>query len=131
MAAIAEKLSLRDSEMERDLKGNKSENDLHINENQESIQKLEQNTAELRAEVTGLKLEQERDIELKFFGCQPRRKRLQGFFSTTLGLVEGRNAALCDLQVAELARLAPESAMQARQRGSADNQPGFVSKCHR
>ena len=63
MKIIEARLSNRDSENERNLKENKSENDLHIGENQENIQKLEQTTAELRAEVTALKNEAEKEGE--------------------------------------------------------------------
>ena len=63
MEIIEARLSNRDNENERNLKENKSEHDLHIGENQEGIQKLEQVTAELRAEVTALKNDAEKEGE--------------------------------------------------------------------
>ena len=63
MSAIYEKLQTADKNVENELEKDKSEKNLHIGENQENIQKLEQTTSELRAEVTALKLEQDKEGE--------------------------------------------------------------------
>ena len=61
MTLISQKLSVHSQDNDKVFKEEKSEREVHIGENVENIQKLQTNTAELRAEVTALKLEQDKE----------------------------------------------------------------------